>query len=310
MVRATIMIDCGRQSGLGRVRRTLTLLDAFKAQGVTPRIFLSDEDGAGLVAQQGYTYQVGSPTDLADDILIVDTCTLTADDISALCEQARVSCVIDDMGERPVTCDYIINPNLYATNVDYGAYTARKVFYGPAHSLLASEFFDQAAETSDRAGIVVSFGGTDNGVLAAAVAVQLCDITDEPIYVPVPDYLDPAASLLALAERVPSVVPLRSPEMAELLGKARLYVGAAGATVLEALASGCAVCVAATQKDQRRNVEYLPTIGIPALGTYHADAMAVMAEQTLRTDMPSMLFNVDASKDIAAAALAAYHHAA
>ncbi len=310
MVRATIMIDCGRQSGLGRVRRTLTLLDAFKAQGVTPRIFLSDEDGAGLVAEQGYTYQIGTPTDLADDILIVDTCTLTADEISTLCQQARVSCVIDDMGERPVTCDYIINPNLYATNVDYAAYTARKIFYGPAHSLLASDFFDQAADTSDRAGIVVSFGGTDNGVLAAAVAAQLSEITDEPIYVPVPDYLEPAGSLMALAERVPSVMPLRNPAMAELLGKTRLYVGAAGATVLEALASGCAVCVAATQKDQRHNVEYLPTIGIPALGTYHPDAMAVMAEKTLRTDMPSMVFNVDASKDIATAALHTYHHAA
>lgn len=310
MVRATIIIDCGRHSGLGRVRRTLTLLDAFRARGVEARVFLSDDDGATLVREQGYRFEVGMPSDITDDILIVDTCTLAADEISDLCAQARVSCVIDDLGERPVTCDYVINPNLYAARVDYSAYSARRIFHGPAHSLLAADFFDKAAADDSRRGIVVSFGGTDNGALAAAVATLLSRKTSEPIYVPVPEYLEPAGVLLDLADRVPSVKPLKNPEMAELLGKARLYVGAAGATVLEALASGCAVCVAATQKDQLRNVEFLPTIGVPALGAYHADAMAVMAEQAMFADKPAMTFNADAPMDIAAAALDAYHQAA
>lgn len=310
MVRATIIIDCGRQSGLGRVRRTLTLVDAFRAQGVEPRVFLSEGDGASLVRDQGYDFEVGMPDNLANDILIIDTCTLEAAEISGLCAQARVSCVIDDLGERPVTCDYIINPNLYAACVDYSAYRVRKVFHGPSHSLLSPEFFEKAAADADRRGIVVSFGGTDDGALAASVAGLLSAKTTEPIYVPVPDYLTPSASLLALAERVPTVIPLESPAMAELLGKARVYVGAAGATVLEALAAGCAVCVAATQKDQKQNVEYLPSIGVQALGTYHADAMATMAEEALQAGRPAMQFNMDAPRDIAQAALEAYHQAA
>lgn len=310
MVRATIMIDCGGHSGLGRVRRTLTLLDAFKAQGVISRIFLSDEDGAAMVANHGYAYDIGEPTNIGDDILIIDTCTLSSDRITELCAQARVSCVIDDLGERPVICDYVINPNLYASAVDYSAYKARQIFHGPAHSLLASEFFEKSASEKNREGIVVSFGGTDNGALAAAVAAQLAHKTKEPIFVPVPDYLDPADTLLDLAARVESVKPLRNPDMPELLGKARVYVGAAGATVLEALASGCAVCVAATQKDQFRNIEFLPSIGVPALAAFHPDAMAAMAEQMLDAEKPVMSFNVHASKDIATAALDAYHQAA
>lgn len=310
MVRTTIMIDCGRQSGLGRVRRTLTLLNAFRAQGVEARIFLSDEDGAAMVREQGYSYEVGTPEDLADDILVVDTCTLSADSISELCARARVSCVIDDLGERPVTCDYIVNPNLYAAGIDYSAYTARRIFHGPAHSLLAADFFDHATSANDRQGIVVSFGGTDDGALAASVAALLSGKTAEPIYVPVPDYMTPSASLLELAERDPGVKPLLNPSMPELLGHARVYVGAAGATVLEALAAGCSVCVAATQEDQLRNIEFLPTIGVPALGTYHADAMAAMAEELLYAERPTMQFNADAPKDIASAALEAYHQAA
>lgn len=310
MVRATIMIDCGRHSGLGRVRRTLTLVDAFRDQGVEARIFLSDEDGSALVRDQGYQFEVGMPSDLTGDILIIDTCTLDAGRISELCAQAKFSCVIDDLGERPVTCDYIINPNLYAARVDYSAYSARRVFHGPAHSLLAADFFDHAVAEAGRQGVVISFGGTDDGSLAATVAALLCRKTGEPIYVPIPAYLEPAESLLELAAREPTVKPLRNPDMPDLLGKARVYVGAAGATVLEALASGCSVCVAATQKDQQRNVEFLPSVGVFAMEVYHPDAMAVMAEQALFAERPVLPFNVEASKDIASAALAAYHHAA
>ena len=310
MVRATIFIDCGRRSGLGRLRRTLTLLEAFRDCGVEARVFLSDEDGASFVQNLGYTYAVGKPADLADDILIVDSCSLSADGLNALCAQARISCVDDDLGDRPVVCDYVINPNLYAAGVDYSAYSARRVFHGPAHSLLAAEFFAVAVHNDDRRGIVVSFGGTDDGALAAAVASFLSSKTSEPIYVPVPDYLEPSKNLMDLAARKPSVKPLRSPEMPALLGGARMYVGAAGATVMEAMASGCAVCVAATQKDQTQNAAYLPTIGVPALGFYHPDAMAAMAEQALFADQPKMVFNAHAPMDIAATAIEAYHQSA
>lgn len=310
MVRATIIIDCGRRSGLGRVRRTLTLVDAFKAQGVEPRLYLSDAEGAALVEARGYSYQVGMPETLVGDILVLDNCTLDGPAITELCKQAAISCVIDDLGERPVICDYVINPNLYATGVDYSNYSVKKVFYGPTHSLLSAEFFEKDHRDSDRRGVVVSFGGTDNGALAAAVAELLAAKTSEPIYVPVPKFLKPAATLLAVAKRNPNIKPLIEPDMAVLLRRTSVYVGAAGATVLEALASGCSVCVAATQKDQMQNVAYLPKIGVPALDAFHADAMVAMVEQLSHTGAPKMSFNIDASRDIATAALEAYHRAA
>lgn len=308
MVRATIFIDCGRRSGLGRMRRTLTLLDAFRDSGLAVRVFLSDDDGVSFARNQGYDCEIGIPTDLADDILIVDACSLSAGEISDLCAQARISCVIDDLGDSPVVCDYVINPNLYAAGVDYSAYTARKIFSGPNHSLLAADFFTHSVGEDERRGIVVSFGGTDNGALAAAVAGFLSSKTEEPIYVPVPAYLEPSDVLMALAARRSNVKPLRNPEMPALLGGARLYVGAAGATVMEAMASGCTVCVAATQKDQKQNADYLPTIGVPTLGFYHADAMAVMAEKAMFAKRPKMAFNAHAPMDIASTAIEAYNH--
>lgn len=89
-----------------------------------------------------------------------------------------------------------------------------------------------------------------------------------------------------------------------------MYVGAAGATVLEALASGCRVCVAATQSDQVQNVAFLPTIGIPALDTFNPDALAAMAANLVNADNPAVVFDVNAPMDIAAAALDTYHQVA
>jgi spore coat polysaccharide biosynthesis predicted glycosyltransferase SpsG len=292
------------------VRRTLTLVDAFRDMGVIPRLFLSNKDGASLVRDHGYEFQVGLPDSFSDDILLIDTCSHTADFVSDLCAKARISCVIDDLGEQPVKCDYIINPNLYASDVDYSAYQTKQVFYGPAHSLLANEFFTSAAPEQDRSGIVVSFGGTDDGSLAATVAELIITGTSEPVYVPIPDYMEISDKLTALVSRTPQVQAIVAPDMAALLGHARVYVGAAGATVLEALAAGCRVCVAATQKDQMQNVAYLPSVGIPAVTLFHADAIAAMVQQVLLADQQSIVFNAEASSDIAATALQAYHQAA
>lgn len=310
MVTATIIIDCGRKSGLGRVRRSLTLVDAFCQHGVIPHLYLSDAEGACQLEAAGYTYSVGLPQTFKSDLLIVDTCTHSSEEINALCAQAKVSCVIDDLGERPVSCDYIINPNLYASGVDYSHYNVKKVFHGPSHSLLAKAFFDNVTDLNKRRGIVVSFGGTDDGTLAATVAELLAARTDEPIYVPIPEFLPMSARLLDAAKRHPSIHPLVEPDMPKLLGASRVYVGAAGATLLEALASGCAVCVAATQKDQHKNVAYLPSIGVPALEVFHPDAMVAMVEKALQSKMPDMLFNANASGDIAHIALQAFHRAA
>ncbi|WP_417462238.1 hypothetical protein [Kordiimonas sp.] len=277
MTQASIIIECGKKSGLGRVRRTLTLARAFVAQGVACDVFVTSGEGSDLVNAMGFTARPVAELPATHDLLIMDTCSFSAEEVSAICATARISCVIDDLAERPVTCDFVINPNLYALDLDYSAYKAQEILRGPSYSLIDDVFFENAKPQDARRGYVVSFGGTDDGSLAAPVAAGLAAQTDEPIYVPIPAYQEPCAALLALDGD--KVKILRAPDMAALLGGARTYVGAAGATVLEALAAGCQVCAAATQADQHLNVGFLPTMGVAALDAFDAPQISALALQ-------------------------------
>ncbi|TNE61165.1 MAG: hypothetical protein EP335_17085 [Alphaproteobacteria bacterium] len=297
MLNASILVECGRKSGLGRVRRTLTLANALKARGVACDIFVTSDEGMDLVSALGFTAKLADQLPARHDLLVVDTCSDSARALSALCATARISCVIDDLAERPVVCDYVINPNLYASELDYSAYRVREVLRGPAHALIHDDFFARALPADERAGVVVSFGGTDDGRLAAPIAALIAKESGEPVYVPVPAYLEPAAELTALAGQ--GVEVLRAPDMAGLLGRARLYVGAAGATVLEALAAGCPVCAIATQSDQHKNVAYLGRIDIAALPVYDARKAADLALAALASHKSPMVLSPRAVSDIA-----------
>lgn len=257
LARATIIIECGLSSGLGRVRRSLTLASALQDQGIEISVVLSSEQGMSLVETLGFSASLEMPEDLSQDLVVIDTCSDSAEEVGEICRAAKASLVIDDLAERPVACDYLVNPNLYATELDYSAYAVEQMFLGPDYALVDRRFFELAKPAAERRGFVVSFGGTDGGSLALPVVKDLLSETNEPVYMPVPDYIKLDSALEALAATHESLVILRNADMPALLGRSRAYVGSAGATTLEAIASGCHISVTATQDDQHRNADYI-----------------------------------------------------
>lgn len=257
MARAVIIIECGLTSGLGRVRRSLTLAAALEQQGFDIAVVLSSDKGRTLVEKLGFEATLTMPDSLADDLVVIDTCSQSPAEIGEICRAAKASLVIDDLAERPVTCDYLVNPNLYAAELDYSAYNVGQLFLGPGYALVDQRFFDLAKPKEERRGVVVSFGGTDGGTLALPVIEKLLAESDEPVYFPVPDYIELDGTLETLAETQKSLTIIRNADMPELLGKSRKYIGSAGATTLEALAAGCEISVTATQSDQHKNVAFL-----------------------------------------------------
>lgn len=257
MARATIIIECGLTSGLGRVRRSLTLAAALRDQGFDINVVLSSEQGLSLVNTLGFSAVLHVPKDLSEDLVVLDTCSETAAEIGDICRAARISLVIDDLAERPVTCDYLVNPNLYATDLDYSEYDVGQLFLGPDYALIDRRFFEMAKPANERRGVVVSFGGTDGGTLALPVIEKLLLESDEPVYLPVPDYIELDSAVEALTATHTCLTIVTNADMPELLGRSRAYIGSAGATTLEALAAGCQINVTATQPDQHKNVQHI-----------------------------------------------------
>jgi len=307
VARATIVIECGFTSGLGRVRRSLTLAAALEQQGLDILVVLSSSDGITLANSLGFNATLTMPDDISDDLVIIDTCSQTGAEVDKICRSARISLVIDDLAERPITCDYLVNPNFYAPEISYTAYNLKKKFLGSGFALVAQEFFDSAKPASERNGVVVSFGGTDNGELALPVVLALLDRTSTNVIVPVPDYVEPTSALTALAETSHHVSLIRGADMPHLLGNAQVFVGAAGATVLEALAAGCQVCATATQADQHKNVAYLPKVGVMSLPTYNPESLADMASDLIKKNTAHTVLNNAAAHDIAATITHSFH---
>ena len=273
MARVVVIIECGIKSGLGRVRRSLTLASALQDQGFSTDVVLSSPHGQALVKELDFTALLDIPEDISDALVVLDTCSNSADEINKICQAARYSLVIDDLAERPVTCDYLINPNLYADSLDYSSYSIGQAFLGPNFTLVDERFYAEAKPQSERRGTVVSFGGTDGGVLAVPIIEELLQKSSEPIWVPVPEYVEIDSTLEAIAQTERAIEIIRNADMPKLLGRSRAFIGAAGATTLEAIASGCHISVAATQKDQYINAAYLAGKGIPSTTEYHPKAM-------------------------------------
>lgn len=273
MARGIIIIECGLTSGLGRVRRSLTLAAALRNQGLEIIVVLSSAQGQQLVEDLGFEASLQLPDDISKDLVIIDTCSDTAEQVGEICRAAHYSLVIDDLAERPVACDYLVNPNLYADGLDYSAYTIGHAFLGPDYTLVDQRFFAFAKPARERCGTVVSFGGTDGGTLAVPVLKELLQASNEPIWVPIPGYVEVDSALDAMAQAENTIEIVRNADMPALLGKSRAFIGAAGATTLEALASGCAVSVVATQDDQHINAAYLAAKGVPSASSFEPAAM-------------------------------------
>jgi spore coat polysaccharide biosynthesis predicted glycosyltransferase SpsG len=176
----------------------------------------------------------------------------------------------------------VINHNLYAPTLDYGRITGGKTLLGPDYALVNDRVIaaarQHAAQIPDNA-VVISFGGTDDGAIAAPVAQELLSRTDARIDVIVAASRTPSPALRHLASRV---VVHHGPDVPALLARARLYLGAAGMMSFEAFAIGLNLVVVPIAGNQRLGAEALVAYGHDMLDDVEPEKLAEIAAQRLR----------------------------
>lgn len=207
-----------------------------------------------------------SPDDLpAADVIVCDSYRLDRAFLVRLRSRCRVLVAFDDTAERDLDVDIVLNHNIYGRQLDYSARTRGQVLSGPDCALVdrrilaASKGYRQHPAVNDA---VVSFGGTDDGALGADVATALLPRTKAHIHLVVAPGRTPAAAALTLAASQPRRVTLQhDPDMATLLSRARVYVGGAGVTALEALVIGLDLVLVMLAPNQRLNAEAMAQSG-------------------------------------------------
>lgn len=185
------------------------------------------------------------------DWLIVDHYALDAQWETALRDHAKKIFVIDDLANRKHNCDVVLDQNLGRESVDYDAWLQPQVkrLVGPRYALLRPEFAQwrdislARRKANHILKLLVFMGGVDQDNITGKVLGAI-DHFDMPIGIHIDVVLGASAPWVeevkkqAIGMRYETTVHENISNMAELMAKSDLAIGAAGSTSWERCALG------------------------------------------------------------------------
>ncbi|WP_160286036.1 UDP-2,4-diacetamido-2,4,6-trideoxy-beta-L-altropyranose hydrolase [Pseudomonas knackmussii] len=211
------------------------------------------------------------------DWLIVDHYALDRRWESQVAKHCRRLMVIDDLADRDHECDVLLDQNLGRQEQDYSQRVppSCQLLLGPQFSLLRPEFAQLREQSlAGRAGrklqnLLISMGGVDADNATGQVLEGLRSIVDPHwnIQVVMGATAPWRAAVEALAQSMPchTKVLVNTSNMAELMSKADLAIGAAGSTSWERCCLGLPSIMLILAENQRGIAEHLKLNGAATL---------------------------------------------
>lgn len=300
--------DASVEIGAGHVVRCLTLAETLADSGWSCA-FASNQEGVvtvPMLTRCGYdTLQLhgpaeGEPSEFAQqwpdgcDLLVVDHYQWNATFETACRPWARKILAIDDLADRPHDCELLLDQTLGRRSDEYRSLvpSACHLLLGPDYALLRPQFAAARAGALERRRaqgplqrVLVSFGGSDPQDMTA-IALEGLAATGLPVAVDIvlgTDHAEeryPSGSIGAMAAEVS--VHRDVSNMAALMARADLAIGAAGTTAWERCCLGLpsiAIPVATNQERIAVELERAGAIRLlepPGLVDHGAIAEAVL----------------------------------
>ena len=204
--------------------------------------------------------------------LIVDHYGIDASWETPMREVISKIMVIDDLADRFHDCELLLDQNYYVdAKSQYSGLlpdTAERLI-GPNYALLRREFAEQRQKGRDRTGTVqrllVCFGGSDPDNLTGQtlVTIESLQRPDIRVDVVVGQYHPAKTHLEKLCQRLPNTfLHIQSDQVAELMQKADLAIGAGGAMTWERLCLGLPCIVFCIAENQRQLIAQLLTTAV------------------------------------------------
>jgi UDP-2,4-diacetamido-2,4,6-trideoxy-beta-L-altropyranose hydrolase len=294
-MRACFRVDASRGMGVGHVMRCLSLADALSDVG-TESTFICGAQAGEWVEQRGYRHSpVASPllldaehtsdawraADVAatravieasgerPDWLIVDHYAIDQRWHHALRDISQRLAVIDDLADRNLDCDLLIDHNQAADHLQ--KYAGRigkstRVLGGPRYALLKPQFVTAARYTwrPRVASIGIFMGGADQPNLSA-MAFEACRTYagfDGDIEIAATRMNPHLSSLQALVAADPRAsLTLDQPDLTDFFARHDLQIGAGGGATWERCCIGAPAVTLAYAENQ-----WVPLRGLAELG--------------------------------------------
>lgn len=252
MTSLAIVTEGGSRTGLGHLRRCLTLAGALMQKGMTPSFHVSGgEIAETLVTDAGFAVvpygDIGDAREIAtlgEDAILIDSYRAT-EEVFLACGPKPVI-AIDDVADRRLRVAMIVNSTIEAEELSYD--TGARLLLGPRYALLRPEFRAVPERTirEEIETVLITLGGGDQSAMAKEVVGWCRDVLPHARVEVVIGPFSKAASDL-------DAVLLENPPMREVMLRADLAVSAGGQTLFELAATGTPAIVITTAENQVRH---------------------------------------------------------
>lgn len=274
--------DASVRIGSGHVMRCLTLAQELTRQGAECHFVCQQSEGNlnDVIRQQGFRlYTLTGVTDELQDavqtlaqltqhyqLLIVDHYALAQPYCTALRQCCEHIMVIDDLANRLHDCDMLLDQNLLPLSTQRYMQLVPphcEQLLGPGFALLRQEFY-QAPQPTLPNHILIGFGGSDeqNLTCCAIKALQLLKLERFTADIVIGANNPWRAEITQLLACLPNVqLHIQCNYMATLMYRARLMLGAGGASHWERSICGLPGLVVTVAENQQATTAYLDQLG-------------------------------------------------
>jgi UDP-2,4-diacetamido-2,4,6-trideoxy-beta-L-altropyranose hydrolase len=268
----------GPTIGLGHIRRSMTLAKELETQGATA-LFVLPQDPISLeiLDREGFratTVATEKDLDLAATLKCMESAGAHATVIDAysILDFSRISRaaftgVIDDLAERSLPVDLIINGGTEAEGLSYRASSHTQLLLGPKYSLLRKEFSEEPIRQY-KAGIervLITLGGSDNTGLSIDIITWVRETLPEATMdVVIGAFFNRATcdKIRDLIRQDPGIHQHENPShMRELMLACDVAITGGGQTILELAATGTPGLALRVANNQTANLRGLSAKG-------------------------------------------------
>jgi UDP-2,4-diacetamido-2,4,6-trideoxy-beta-L-altropyranose hydrolase len=295
-----IRTNGGSTIGLGHVRRCLSLAHALRQAGADV-LFALNEDAHVINLVQSHNFRSSTVSRNHDfdqtlqlihgwraSAVVSDSYEFDTDYFASLRSGVSLSAVIDDMADRLLPADVVVNAALNASSLIYRALPTTLFLIGPAYTLLRSEFaqgiHNPVRDPVQR--VLITTGGTDTMNLTPSLinGVRSC-LGSAGIDVVVGPFFGNRAEIQERADADPELIRVHidPPCMRDLMLQADLAVTAGGQTLYELAATGTPSICFCLQQNQSFNISGFVAQGVTLFaGADDSDLISRLSSSLLR----------------------------
>ena len=290
-------VDSSNQMGVGHLTRCLTLADELEKKNhnatficrelkgnliksIKHRVFILPVDKdfqsddlylswLGATQEQDAKQTIQAIPDNAD-LLIVDSYALDEVWHKQLNPHTKKIMVIDDLADREFDCDVLLNQNLGSQKEDYQGKVPSdcELLLGCDYALLRPEFSElrkqakkKRKDTKEIKYILISMGGSDKNNVTYDILQQLDDDFNVIVVLGGASQHKKMIKEYVKDKSIKVKVIVNADNMAELMLKADLAIGAGGTTSLERCCLGLPTLLCVLSINQRVIAENLENLG-------------------------------------------------